>query len=131
MKSEAFKEGASYKLHVHQYGDLFDRCMNTGEPYNPMNAEYADGNSGGFIGNLGEFTANGSKSFELDFENLPFCGEYSVLARSLVILDEQNNPLGCGIIGLVEGEPPLGDGSSGNTGESNADRLESIDQVAN
>ena len=99
-----------------------------------MNAEYADGNSGGFIGNLGEFTANGSKSFELDFENLPFCGEYSVLARSLVILDEQNNPLGCGIIGLVEGEPPLGGGSggtSGSAGESNADGLESSGQMAN
>ena len=65
LKSDAFKEGTTYQLNLHQYGDLSQSCTNTGEPYNPLNAEFDDGNSGGYFGNLGTFTADGSNEFNL------------------------------------------------------------------
>ena len=67
----------THPMHVHEYGCLSDGlCLNTGAHYNPRNADFAEGNAKGYIGNLDAIVAEKDKeaSFNQLFANLPLRG---------------------------------------------------------
>ena len=97
----------TYKLEVHERGDIRDdeslACESTGAPYDPW-GNYVGIEDSAFS-NLGAvaFQSDGSDfELQLEPENLHLCGEYSAMARSLVISDVNNVMVACGVIGLYE-----------------------------
>ena len=68
-------EEGTHPLHVHEYGCLSEKCMETGAHYNPRNAVFELGNAKGYIGNLDAIVADDGEAemYQL-FKNLPLKG---------------------------------------------------------
>ena len=92
-------------IHVHNFGDLSEGCASTGGHYNPKGAEFDVRNAGGYIGNLGNIEADhdGVAKFDLLFTDLDLFGDFSILARSIVVHGEEDGGprVACGVIGTL------------------------------
>lgn len=73
-------------FHVHEYGDLTNGCMSSGEHFNPTNVKHGDVNNG-HVGDLGNLTADsqGIVRTKIRSKYLKLRGKHSVIGRTIVL----------------------------------------------
>ena len=110
-------------FHIHKSGDLTEGCTSCCAHYNPFNQTHGGPNDKKrHVGDLGNILANskGIAKFEIIDKLVKLSGPYSVMGRSIVVHDKEDdlgkggNPeslktgnagsrLACGIIGYRQG----------------------------
>jgi Cu-Zn family superoxide dismutase len=109
-------------FHIHEFGNLTNACHTAGAHYNPYKKTHGGPeDEERHVGDLGNVTAdeNGNVSLELEDKLIKLTGEYSVIGRSCVV-HENEDDLGkggfsdslttghaggrsaCGIIGITQ-----------------------------
>jgi len=99
LKSNKYKN-SSHGFHIHEAGDLTDKCMGACGHFNPYNKKHGGPKSKerhvGDLGNI-RFDANGSANFRMVDNLIKLRGtKANVIGRSLVI-HEDTDDLGLGI----------------------------------
>lgn len=96
-------------FHIHEYADMREGCKSLGSHYNPHDNTHGNINiSKNHLGDLGNITVDetGRCNQEIIVNNLPLSGHHSVIGRSMII-HEKEDDLGLG-----------GDSESKKTGNS-------------
>jgi Cu-Zn family superoxide dismutase len=111
---------SKHAIHIHEYGDLTDKCNSCCAHYNPFNKDHGDRTAViRHVGDLGNLSTDisGNTSFEFIDKLVKLRGPYSVIGRSIVIHENEDdlglgnhedskttghagNRIVCGIIGL-------------------------------
>ena len=102
---------SKHAIHIHEYGDLTDKCNSCCAHYNPFNKEHgdriADNRHVGDLGNLSTDN-NGNSSFEFIDNLVKLRGPYSVIGRSIIIHEKEDD------LGLGKHEDSKTTGHAGN-----------------
>ena len=115
------KPDSLHGFHVHEAGDLTDKCMSMCAHFNPFNKTHGGPDSVhrhvGDLGNLFSYGEETDTEFNLYAKDLSLVGRFSVIGRALIVhedaddLGKTNNPLSkttgnsgsriaCGVIGI-------------------------------
>lgn len=111
-------------FHIHEYGDRSNGCTSAGAHFNPFNNKHGSLTSlERHIGDMGNVESTGEKNtnFETQDRMMTLSGEYSVVGRSIVIHENEDDlglgghddsettghsgpRLACGVIGWASNE---------------------------
>lgn len=105
-----------HAMHIHEKGNPMKCCSNLGDHYNPFNRNHGDrlaidmyGERRRHVGDLGNIpiSNDGTCKFSFDDDMVKISGEYSVLGRSIVIHEKEDD------LGLTNHPDSLKTGNSG------------------
>jgi len=111
---------SKHAIHIHEYGDLTDKCNSCCAHYNPFNKDHGDRTAENrHVGDLGNLSTDhdGNCTFEFIDHLVKLRGPYSVIGRSIIIHEKEDdlglgnhedskitghagNRIVCGVIGL-------------------------------
>ena len=109
-------------IHIHEFGNLKQGCQSCGAHYNPFNKEHGGpSDAERHVGDLGNIESNGDfeTKFELNNQMINLVGEWSVVGRSIVVHQDEDDlgmkgfpdskttghsgkRIACGVIGVCD-----------------------------
>ena len=104
------KPFTKHGVHIHEFGDIRESCINTGRHYNPTGSEHGSrisevrhlGDLGNLEANMNGIVINQWKGLDMDLT-----GPFSILGRSCVIHKNEDD------LGLGSSEGSKSNGNSG------------------
>ena len=120
LKSNKYKD-SYHGFHVHEAGDLSEKCMGACAHFNPYNKNHGGRNDKDrHVGDLGNIYANkyGVSNINITDNLIKLRGKYSVIGRSLIVHEDEDDlgkgchkdslttghsgkRIACGVIGIM------------------------------
>ena len=115
------KPNSEHGMHIHEFGDLTNKCASLGDHYNPTGKSHGGPNDNiKHVSDLGNITANsrGISTISIRINSFSLFDKFAVVGRSIVIHENRDDlgrgtaqtsktngnsgaRIGCGVIGIA------------------------------